>query len=229
VIKKRARAVVAPLLFFALAASIFSCSGKKADWTSPADAKELSLLENKTLENGISKKIRAELFFLWGQELASGAQSGSVPEGTDASDLNEKAIAAFEKVVDLDTVLVAESRHNLEILWKQQGQGGNGNDSNKDTQDQNGKQNQQGQQNNQNQNGSQDKQGEQNQNGQQDKQGQQGQQGQDSQASEKDLSGLVRDKAGGKDIDDALKAEMDRKAVQQEAQAGGIRPVEKDW
>jgi len=223
--------IPAVICFFAI--SVFSCSPKKAEWTSPADAKELSLLESKTLENAISKKQRAELFFLWGQELAASAQSGTASEGTSASELNEKAIAAFEKVVDLDSVLVAESRFNLEILWKRQGQGGNGNS--KDNQDPNDKQNKQNQQDKQNQNGSQDKQGQQ---GQQDKQSQQdkqGQQGKDNQAAdkntetEKDLSGLVRDKAGGKDIDDALKAEIDRKAAKQEAQAGGIRPVEKDW
>ena len=248
--------VIIPVLLCAVSLSFFSCAGKKAEWTSPADAKELSLLENKTLETGLSKKQRAALFFLWGQELANAAQSGTVSEGTSVSEMNEKAIAAFEKVVDLDSVLVAESRFNLEILWKQQGQGGNGNDNSKENQDQGDKQNQQnqngsqdkqGQQNQQDQKGSQDKQEQQNQQdqkGSQDKQGQQNQQGQqdkqDQQAqadqtadkntgTEKDLSGLVRDKAGGKDLDDALKAEIDRKAAQQEAQAGGIRPVEKDW
>jgi hypothetical protein len=245
-------ACIIPFAVCAFALSVYSCSPKNTGWTSPADAKELSLLESKTLDGAISKKRRAELFFLWGQELAASAQSGTLSEGTSASEVNEKAIAAFEKVVDFDSVLVDESRFNLEILWKRQGQGGNGNDQ----QNQQEKQNQQDKQNQQNQNGSQDKQGQQDkqsqqgqqgQQGQQDKQSQQDKQGQQGQqdklgqqgnnnqsadknsGAEKDLSGLVRDKAGGKDLDEALKAEIDRKAAQQEALAGGIRPVEKDW
>jgi len=56
VTKKNAQAspvitFIVPAMICAFALSVLSCSGKKAEWKSPADAKELSLLENKTLEN----------------------------------------------------------------------------------------------------------------------------------------------------------------------------------
>ena len=113
--------------------------------------------------------------------------------------MTEAAIGAFEKVVDLNSVLVDDSRFNLEILWKEQGQSGNGNGNDQEQKDKQGTQ---------------------------DKASAEGKKGQDE---EKDLSSLVRDKAGSEVMDKALKAELERKALEQEAQSGGIRPVEKDW
>jgi hypothetical protein len=228
---------IAFLIALSPAFLILSCPASSAEWRSPADAKEFSLLEGRTLERGLSKRRRAELFFLWGQELASQARSGALPEGKSAAEFIEAAVGAFEKVVDLDSVLVDESRFNLEVLWREQGQSG---------QSQDGKQDQQG---NDDRQGGKDQQSGQNQQEQRDKQDQQGNsdrrdqkagQGKDDaeegqsadegeRGEEKDLSGLVRDKAGEKDLDSALKAELQRKAQRQEAQAGGIRPVEKDW
>jgi len=203
-----------------VAAMMSSCSAKATDWKSPADAKELSALEAKTLDSGLSKKRRAELFFLWGQELAAQARGGQLPAGTSAAEMTEAAIGAFEKVVDLRSDLVEDSRYNLEILWKEQGQQGKDSQDKQDSQGkkQDGQDRQDKRQDGQGKN--QDK---------QDKDKQDGADGKQGQGGEKDLSGLVRDKAGSEDIDKALKAELERKALEQEAQAGGIRPVEKDW
>jgi hypothetical protein len=230
-------------IYFLAAMLTLSCSAKAPEWKSPADAKELSALEAKTQEAGLSKKRRAELFFLWGQELAAQARGGQPPEGTSAAQLTEAAIGAFEKVVDLGAGPVDESRYNLEILWKEQGQAGKGGGESRDeSKKQDADQAQKDQEGKQGKQGKQDQRGQQGHNGQQDQKGQKGDQGRSGQdkdpasadspgdrAAEKDLSGLVRDKAGGEELEKALKAELERRSRQQEAQAGGIRPVEKDW
>lgn len=184
-----------------------SCSGKKSEsWKSPADEAQLMKLEAATEYKNISKKRRAELFFLWGQELASSIGSeGSSPETLD------RAIGAFMRVVDLNEVLVNESRFNLEILWRQKED-----QEKQDQQDQQDKKDQQGQQ------GQQDKKDS---GGEQDKKSAE----QEAKEQTKDISALVRDKEQASDLDDALKAEDERRAAKQTTQTGKIVPVEKDW
>lgn len=223
------------LLVSALLSAV-SCAQKKQDvWVSPADDASLSRLEAATLERNAPKDRRARLFFLWGQELAA--------KGED-----ERAIGAFERVVDLRSGLVDESRFNLEILWRRERE--------RKQQDRQTQQNQQSQQSQQNpddqkkgdqKNG---KQSAQDKNGQQkdasgsseknqqsaqqkdaskNKKGEsQGSQPKDD-AAPKDLSALVRDKEQSSDLDNALKAELERRNEKQQAEAGGLAPVEKDW
>lgn len=213
-----------------------SCAQKKGDaWVSPADDASLARLETATLERNVPNSRRARLFFLWGQELAD--------KGED-----EKAIGAFERVVDLRSDLVDESRFNLEILWRRQ--------SERKQQDQQGQQGQQDKQNSQDkqrQQGASDKSnGDQKSGDQKKTDGKQGQQdkqnaagksaakdrqaaqqkdtaAKQNQSAPKDLSALVRDKAQSSDLDKALKAELERRNEKQKAESGGIAPVEKDW
>jgi Ca-activated chloride channel family protein len=205
-------------------ASVLSCAQKKQDaWVSPADDVSLARLEAATLERNVPKDRRARLFFLWGQELAA--------KGED-----ERAIGAFERVVDIRSGLVDESRFNLEILWrrererKQQDQknqqsqqekqkpGDTGDDQKNDSQKKDG------------QSGKDDKQDKQDKNGRQSdspKNGDGAQRKDD--AAPKDLSGLVRDREQSSDLDKALKAELERRNEKQQAESGGLAPVEKDW
>ncbi len=99
------------------AALLSSCAKKDGGWKTPADAESLGLLERETLSPRVSRERRARLFFLWGQELfaASRNPSGSP---TDSGAL-EGAIGAFERVVDLHSALVDESRFNLELLYRE--------------------------------------------------------------------------------------------------------------
>jgi hypothetical protein len=216
------------------------CAGKAdAGWKTPADEAELAKLEAATLEKGLPRARRAQLFFLWGQELAEKDP--------------DRAIGAFERVVDLHSILVDESRFNLEILWRQkerqqsqdqqnqqnqkdqkdqknsQGQSGKDDQNQKDSQDQKGQQGKNGQQNQKDQQSGQNGQNKQDQNGQQSKDGQQSAQSDADNSKPKDLSALVRDKEQSSDLDKALKAELERRNEQQTTQAGGVAPVEKDW
>jgi hypothetical protein len=196
-------ALAAAALLLALA----SCGKPEDAWKSPADDAALAKLSVKSLRTDLSRQDRARLFFLWGQELAARARSGQGNASANSEDSLRGAIAAFEKVVDLNSILVPESRRNLELLWKGQNQSGESQNQ------QNGKQDQQ--------NGKQDQQ---NQKSQEQKTGAQGE-------GAKDMSALVRDKEGGKDIEAALQAEMERQARSERLQAekGNMSPVEKDW
>ena len=200
-------------------ASVLSCAQKKQDaWVSPADDASLARLEAATLERNVPKDRRARLFFLWGQELAA--------KGED-----ERAIGAFERVVDIRSGLVDESRFNLEILWRRERE--------RKQQDQ---KNQQSQQEKQKPGDAGDDQKNGSQPDKQDKNGRQsgspkngdGSQRKDDMASKddaapKDLSGLVRDREQSSDLDKALKAELERRNEKQQAESGALAPVEKDW
>jgi hypothetical protein len=203
------------------------CAGNAdAGWKSPADEAELAKLETATLEKGLPRARRAQLFFLWGQEL-----SEKDPD---------RAIGAFERVVDLGSIFVDESRFNLEILWRQKEQQSQNQQNQKNQQDQKNSQGQSGK-DDQNPKDSQDQKGQQGKNGQQNqkdqqsgqngqnKQDQNGQQSNADKSKPKDLSALVRDKEQSSDLDKALKAELERRNEQQTTQAGGVAPVEKDW
>ena len=80
-------------------------------WKTPATPEALDQLEARTLEIGLSSDRRAQLFFLWGQELATQSRQSPNPQ-----ELRQKAIGAFAKVIDLHAELMNESRINLEIL-----------------------------------------------------------------------------------------------------------------
>jgi hypothetical protein len=205
--------------------SAASCAQKKQDaWVSPADDASLARLESATLERDVSKARRARLFFLWGQELAA--------KGED-----ERAIGAFERVVDLRSGLVDESRFNLEILWRRERE--------RKQQDQQEKQDQQSPQDKQDKQNAGDNGGDQKNDSRkkadeksaQEKKGEQGKDGQDKrqaaqqkdETAPKDLSGLVRDREQSSDLDKALKAELERRNEKQQAESGGVAPVEKDW
>ena len=218
-----------------------SCAQKKGDaWVSPADDSSLARLEAATLERNVPNSRRARLFFLWGQELADKGEE-------------EKAIGAFERVVDLRSDLVDESRFNLEILWRRQAE--------RKQQDQQGQPDKQNSQDNRSQQNAGDKSnGDQKSGDQKKTDGKQGQQdkqnsagkssdtaadnsaakgsqsaqqkdaaAKQNQSAPKDLSALVRDKAQSSDLDRALKAELERRNEKQKAESGGIAPVEKDW
>lgn len=223
-------------LVAALAVVPLSGCADKADsgWKTPADEASLAKLEAASQQKGLSRARRAQLFFLWGQELAE-------KDG-------DRAIAAFERVVDLGSILVDESRFNLEILWRQkerqqsrdqqdqknsQGQSGkDGQQDQKNSQDQNGQQNRKNRQGKQDEKNGQDKPGQSDQQSQSDKSkdGQERSNQSDADKSKpKDLSALVRDREQSSDLDKALKAELERRSEQQTAQAGGVAPVEKDW
>jgi hypothetical protein len=117
-----ARPARAALLFAAFFLSA-SCAPKKDEpWKSPADEASLAKLEELTLKRGLSADRRARLFFLWGQELSSAAGTDSSGNAADGTGNRERAIGAFERVVDLGGPLVDESRYNLEILWREQDQ-----------------------------------------------------------------------------------------------------------
>lgn len=198
-----------------------SCSGKKDDvWTSPPDEAAFGRLENASLKSGIPDTRRAELFFLFGQEL-----SAKVKQSSGSAEMRDKAIGAFERVVDLDTVLVNESRYNLEILYRENDQ-----ESQQESKDQqnNKDQSKDGQQKDGQQKDGQQKDGQQK-DGQQ-KDGQQKDAGVSSdQNKSKDLSSLVREKDQSSVLENALKMENTRRAEKQILQAGKIVPVEKDW
>lgn len=215
-------------VLYLLCAGLFaSCSGRdSAVWKTPADEAQINKLETASLKEGLSRSRRAKLFFLWGQELAARSNQGS-----DAS-AREQAIGAFERVVDLDSVLVGESRFNLEILWRQKDQQSKQDQQNKQDQKdpKDGKQDQQTGKQNQ-QNGKQDDQkpGEQKQGSQTAAAQQQPAQQNKEAGAPKDLSALVRDKEQSTELDKALKQESERRAEQQQMQAGTVVPVEKDW
>jgi hypothetical protein len=240
------RSAAFTIIILAASLSLAACGDRGQAWKSPADAAAFAALEKKSLEARLPKERRAQLFFLWGQELSAQARSGqssssSAANGsTNASDPTEGAIAAFEKVVDMNSVLVDESRYNLELLWKDQAQSGGSTDQDKQSQQdkKNGK-DQKNQQDKQNGNGQQSQQDKQNGKGQQggqdtkkqqDKKAEQGKQD-TAQAAEKDLSALVRDKEQSQDVESALKAEMERRTQDKDARAetGSAAPVEKDW
>lgn len=225
--------------------ALAACQGQTLpEWPDPADDKALALLADRTLEAGLPEQDRSALLFLWGQELAARARSG---EPAKAAAWREAAIGAFLRVVDAGTPpeLVADSRINLELLWREQAQqqqqqqsGGNSQeqpDKQQDSQD--GSQDQPGAKDRQ-QGGQSGKDGQKGQpEGQQEQQGglngktgqdQPGQKpadpaGQNQQQSAqaggpRDLSGLVRDKPGDTRVDQALAAEAERRA-RTEAQA----------
>ena len=217
---------------------IFVGCSKSADkeWKSPADDAALAKLEAATLERGIPRERRARLFFLWGQELAS--RSSGDPSKTDVRD---QAIGAFERVVDLHSILVDESRFNLEILWRQknrQNQQQNSQDKQDQQDQQKNGQNQQDKQNGKSENDKQsDQQKQDNRNGSRQKpQDAAGNKASDAgkkdnarKSEPKDLSAYVRDKEQRSELDKALKAELERRNEKQNSEAGGIVPVEKDW
>lgn len=215
-----------------------AAAGAAADtgWQSPADEAALARLSHMTLEKGLSRSKRAQLLYLYGQETAASGNTGA-------------AIAAFERIVDLGSILSDESRINLEILYQRR------------EQEEQEKQEKQQQQQEQQKDGQQD--GEQQQNGDQKDGGQQkdgsdgkqnaeqhdtaGQQQnadqssagqnveqdsaaeQSSAAKPKDMSGLVREKAGNSALEQALRAEVERMNQKQQLEAGNAVPVEKDW
>lgn len=199
---------------------IFVGCSKSADkeWKSPADDAALAKLEAATLERGIPRERRARLFFLWGQELAS--RSGGDPSKTDVRD---QAIGAFERVVDLHSILVDESRFNLEILWRQK----NRQNQQQNSQDKQDQQDQQknGQNQQDKQNGSRQKP----QDAAGNKASDAGKKDNARKSEPKDLSAYVRDKEQSSELDKALKAELERRNEKQNSEAGGIVPVEKDW
>ena len=80
-------AVVVILVAALAAVPLSGCAGKAAaEWKTPADEAELAKLEAATLQKGLSRERRAQLFFLWGQELAEKD--------------SDRAIGAFERVVE---------------------------------------------------------------------------------------------------------------------------------
>jgi len=237
------------VLYLVCAGLFASCSGRDpAVWKTPADEAQIAKLETASLKEGLSRSRRAKLFFLWGQELAVRSNQGG------DSSAREQAIGAFERVVDLDSVLVGESRFNLEILWRQKDQQEKQDQQNKQDQNkpQDGKQDRKdGKQDQQNgkpadqKDGDQDgkqadqksadkKPGEQKPGSQADAAPQQPAQQQNASQNKKDsapkdLSALVRDKEQSTELDKALKQESERRAEQQQMQAGTAVPVEKDW
>jgi len=237
------RSSCAVLLLSAAVLSLAACGTGAEAWKSPAEAAAFAALERKTLEPGLSKKRRAQLFFLWGQELAAQARSGQAASSSATGASADSAIAAFETVVDLNSILVDESRYNLELLWKDRSQSGESKDQNQQGKqgkqggkDQQAGQNQQSQGNDKSQQNRQD--GKDQPNGQdkqppRDKQNGNGQPGnQDAtQDAAKDLSAFVRDKEQSQDVESALKAEMERLKLDKDgrAETGSAAPVEKDW
>lgn len=201
-------------------------------WTSPADDAALARLEAKTLGRGVSKKERARLFFLWGQELASNPQT------------RDRAIGAFERVVDLGSILADESRFNLEILYRERETQSQESKDNREQRKDNDKQDagngrqQDGKESQKKENGKDDSGNGKDTGGAGDANGQKSgaegkPQGADSGREDaqkpKDLSALVRDKEAASDLDAALKAELDRRNERERAETGTAVPVEKDW
>jgi hypothetical protein len=232
--KQIAPLALTSMLFLAL----FSCSNTAPEpWKNPTTDEQLAQLETKSLGEGLAKDRRAQLLFLYGQELA--AKGKQDPSKTE---LTVRAMGAFERIIDLNAVLVAESRFNVEILSRElEKNEQKDQQDNKDQKDSKDKQDQKDQQSGDDKQ-EQKKDGEQKDAQQKDgkeqqgKQGQQGeqkeQQGKDQkdQASEpKDMSALVKELEQKSEADKALKQEQERKAQKQKIQAGTIVPVEKDW
>lgn len=188
---------------------VAGCAPSEADFVTPADQESLVRLEEKTVSDGPSKQDRAKLFFLWGQELAQAAKDGKTLA---------KAIAAFERVVDLGVILQDESRYNLEILYQRQKE--------QDKQDQ-----QQDKQDKQDQPQDQQKgDQEQNQEKSQENSNQQNDRAQaQAQDQAQDMSSLVRQKQGESELEQAMQAEQERRQQQEQNNWGGIVPPDKDW
>jgi len=216
-------------------------------WQSPADEAALKQLSARTLEKGLSRSKRAQLFYLYGQE--------SVATGN-----TEAAIASFERVVDLGSLLADESRINLEILYRrreheqqnaeqssadqqQKKQDGDQKDANgadqqqKDAEQSSGEQSSgdqkdaDGADQQKKQDGDQkDANGaDQQQNADGDQQDAEQSSAEQSSAEQKDMSGLVREKEGNSALEQALRAEAERMSQKQQQEAGNAVPVEKDW
>ena len=136
--------------------TFFACSGgPNPAWSSPASQDLLVQLEAKSLDPGASAARRSQLFFLWGQELASQSRQppnsgapgnpsnqGAAPSSAaDPGELRRRAIGAFSKVIDLQAGLVDESRFNLEILLKEEARQDQNNQQDQDKQDKQDKEN----------------------------------------------------------------------------------------
>ncbi len=208
---------------------VAGCAPSEADFVTPADQESLVRLEEKTVSDGPSKQDRAKLFFLWGQELAQAAKDGKTLA---------KAIAAFERVVDLGVILQDESRYNLEILYQRQkeqdkqDQQQDKQDKQDQQQDQQDKQDQQqDQQDKQDQPQDQQKgDQEQNQEKSQENSNQQNDRAQaQAQDQAQDMSSLVRQKQGESELEQAMQAEQERRQQQEQNNWGGIVPPDKDW
>ncbi len=201
------------LLFVIILSSCPGAVGGADPWKTPADDAGFARLEDAASKSGLTKARRAQLFFLWAQELeARSKQHGSSEE------LLDRSIAAFERVVDIGSILVDESRFNLEILWRQKNQ-----DDNREKQDTQDKQDKQDKQDNENmQSGEKQTQDQKQEGNQQEK-------SEAEKGAPKDLSGLVREKEQPGALNEALKAELQRRLERQDFQAGGQPSVEKDW
>lgn len=211
-------------------------------WQSPADEAALARLSRMTMEKGLSRPKRAQLLYLYGQETAASGNTGA-------------AIAAFERIVDLGSILSDESRINLEILYQRREQEEQEKQQQQQEQQKNGQQDGEQQQNGDQKDGGQQKDGSdgkqndgsdgdqqnaeqhdtagQQQNADQSSAGQNVEQDsaaeQSSAAKPKDMSGLVREKAGNSALEQALRAEAERMNQKQQLEAGNAVPVEKDW
>lgn len=183
-------------------------------WQSPADEAALARLSRMTMEKGLSRPKRAQLLYLYGQETAASGNTGA-------------AIAAFERIVDLGSILSDESRINLEILYQRREQ-----------EEQEKQQQQQEQQEQQNDGSDGEQQNGDQQNAEQHDTAGQQQNAEQSSAEQssagqnvepKDMSGLVREKAGSSALEQALRAEAERMNQKQQLEAGNAVPVEKDW
>ncbi len=215
-----------------LVLSLLACSKPPATWTSPASPEEFDQLERASLEVSASPERRAQLFFLWGQELAQAARQAG-----DTS-LRQRAMGAFAKVIDLSAVLVDESRFNLEILVREDQQNQQDKSQKQDQKDKSQDQNKpdqnkpgQDQKDQKDRNKPDQKKSGQDQKGQSEPQAQDQKAGspKDQPKAAKDLSALVKDKVQDASLDQALKQENERQAQEQVRQAGKIVPVEKDW
>ena len=211
-------------------------------WQSPADEAALARLSRMTMEKGLSRPKRAQLLYLYGQETAASGNTGA-------------AIAAFERIVDLGSILSDESRINLEILYQRREQEEQEKQQQQQEQQKDGQQDGEQQQNGDQKDGGQQKDGSdgkqndgsdgdqqnaeqhdtagQQQNADQSSAGQNVEQDsaaeQSSAAKPKDMSGLVREKAGNSALEQALRAEVERMNQKQQLEAGNAVPVEKDW